>query len=476
METITNTPFSNQNVESLPANETEADDEMTGLVTAMLQRHLDVDAEQENPNSRESEQSPSLDLMHRRHQETLKTSKLLLVEDPATDVENLRDQLKEIGFEDVELIVDPYDIPDCLHSLGPDLVILDNSRSGNVCLTVLEAIRSDQRFQNLPVIVAIDPADASQKQEAYALGVNDFLTLPFCPSESVLRVQNVLEAKAHQDQLSKLAEREPRFKVLQSERLDVFIEIMLDHELIREDVELIDISVHGTKFATSRSLPKGAIVDLTIRAVELGMNVTISAEVRWTQLRSNGQSHIGCSFMVALPTETYMELARGGYLDRRLDSRRKVSLHATVKQELAAKRPEPVVILDYSSGGMLLSCYNSKKLGERLLIEMTDDTGKVAVIPAKSVWQRENDGEFNVGCSFLNNDGYEALQQILRSRNLVEVKRPVKQVESSRPFRMSAVWWIGLCAIYAWFLIHNLLHLDLSQGSWLRNLLEYAGL
>ena len=474
---MTNTTFPNQN-DDLPANESEVQDEATGLVTAMFQKHLDLEAQPVQGDSpRDSNgPSPALELMHRRHQETLASSKLMLVNDPATDVEDLRSQLKDIGFENVETSVDAAEIPDCLHSLTPDIVILDNSAPGSVGLVVLEAIRSDARFQKLPVVVLVDPNDSSQKQEAYALGANDYLTFPLCPNESVLRVQNVLAANAHEDQLSKLAEREPRYKILKSDRLDVFIEVMFEGELICEDVELIDISVHGTKFVTSRSLPKGTIVDLTIRAVELGLNVTISSEIRWVQLRSSGKSHLGCSFMVALPLETYMELARGGYLDRRLDPRRRVSLDATVKQELTTKRPEPVVILDYSSGGMLLSCYNSKKLGERLLVELADDNGNVAVIPIKSVWQRENDGQFNVGCSFLNNEGYESLQKILRSRNLVEVKRPIKRVESSRPFQMAPVWWIGMCTVYAWFLIHTCWRLDVSQDSWMRNLLDYLGL
>jgi hypothetical protein len=296
-----------------------------------------------------------------------------------------------------------------------------------------------------------------QKQEALMLGANDLLTRPLDTGETVLRVQNVLAAKAHQDQLSQSREREPRYRVINSERMTTAAEAMIDNELVHQQVELIDISLHGAKFSIDRSLPKGTIIDLTLQVPELDMNVTISAEVRWSQLRSGGHSHVGCSFITPLSADIYVDLATVGLLDRRLEPRRQISLDASVQEELAGKEADRATILDYSSGGMRVRCQNSKRLGERLLIELRDPEGNLTTIPAKTIWQREFDDGFHVGCCFLNNDGYESLQRILRSRRLLEAKKlNTVEEDEPRPFRLKSVWWLGLLTILAWIVVEQL--------------------
>ena len=67
---------------------------------------------------------------------------------------------------------------------------------------ILEYIRSNERFEHLPVVVLTSSSDAPTRLKALEMGATDFLAKPVDESELVLRVRNTLNAKAYQDRLT----------------------------------------------------------------------------------------------------------------------------------------------------------------------------------------------------------------------------------------------------------------------------------
>lgn len=68
------------------------------------------------------------------------------------------------------------------------LVLLDVMMPGLTGLEVLAAIRSDQRWAALPCVILTAAGHEQQREEAFRLGVDDFMTKPFSPKRLYARV------------------------------------------------------------------------------------------------------------------------------------------------------------------------------------------------------------------------------------------------------------------------------------------------
>ena len=93
-----------------------------------------------------------------------------------------------------------------------DLLLLDINMPRLDGFGVLEALR--RRGAELPVVVISSEGDDSFIQQAYDLGVTDYLTRPFNTTVVRRRVSNILAVYARQKHLVRLAEEQ----VLQREQ------------------------------------------------------------------------------------------------------------------------------------------------------------------------------------------------------------------------------------------------------------------
>ncbi|MEG0910299.1 MAG: EAL domain-containing protein [Ruthenibacterium sp.] len=58
---------------------------------------------------------------------------------------------------------------------------------------VLEALRGDARYVNLPIVVVTDSSNSNSEQKALALGAWDFVSKPYHPAIILFRLQNAIE-------------------------------------------------------------------------------------------------------------------------------------------------------------------------------------------------------------------------------------------------------------------------------------------
>ena len=98
-------------------------------------------------------------------------------------------QLKlEQGPFEVTLAADGREALEALEG-GPnvDLVVLDIMMPHLSGLDVLERLRADPRFRDVPCIVLTAAGQEQQYRQAMALGATDFMTKPFSPKKLYAR-------------------------------------------------------------------------------------------------------------------------------------------------------------------------------------------------------------------------------------------------------------------------------------------------
>ena len=78
----------------------------------------------------------------------------------------------------------------------PDLVLLDVMLPGEDGVTILQRLRSQEPYRNIPVIMATAKGTEFDKVHSLDLGADDYITKPFGMMEMVSRVKAVLR-RAH---------------------------------------------------------------------------------------------------------------------------------------------------------------------------------------------------------------------------------------------------------------------------------------
>lgn len=105
--------------------------------------------------------------------------KILIVDDFPTMRSITRNLLRELGFNQVEEADDGNAALPLLQSGGFDLLITDWSMPGMPGVELLKAVRADDRFRNLPVLMIAAESKRAQVVEAAQAGVDGYLVKPF---------------------------------------------------------------------------------------------------------------------------------------------------------------------------------------------------------------------------------------------------------------------------------------------------------
>lgn len=128
--------------------------------------------------------------------------RILVVDDQEANVQLLVKILARAGYQNVDGITDPADIPEHITTFPPDLILLDLHMPRVDGFAVLGALRRHVKpGVYLPVLVLTADVSPDAKRRALSLGARDFLTKPFDVEEVVLRVGNMLETRLLHTQL-----------------------------------------------------------------------------------------------------------------------------------------------------------------------------------------------------------------------------------------------------------------------------------
>lgn len=118
--------------------------------------------------------------------------RLLVAEDEPHIRRILATLLEASGFR-VTVVVDGTEAMARLEADDPfDLVLLDLLMPGMTGLEVLEAMRALPHREGLPVIILTAKGQDVDREKAFALGADDFITKPFSPKKLLNRVDQLL--------------------------------------------------------------------------------------------------------------------------------------------------------------------------------------------------------------------------------------------------------------------------------------------
>ena len=103
-------------------------------------------------------------------------------------------------LESTSFAVDPVgDGPSAIERLeggtGYDLVLLDIMMPGATGLEVLVRLREMEHRHAVPVVILTAKGQDADRDEAFSLGANDFVTKPFSPKKLLARIDEILEGR-----------------------------------------------------------------------------------------------------------------------------------------------------------------------------------------------------------------------------------------------------------------------------------------
>ena len=133
---------------------------------------------------------------------SLRRARIMMIDDEPITLEVMREFLEEAGYVNFIETSEPEDAMGLVAERLPDVILLDLMMPVVNGFDILAALRADERFLHIPVIVLTSSTNAGAKLKALELGATDFLAKPVDPSELALRIRNTLVAKVYLDRLA----------------------------------------------------------------------------------------------------------------------------------------------------------------------------------------------------------------------------------------------------------------------------------
>jgi putative two-component system response regulator len=137
--------------------------------------------------------------------EVVSNPRIAIIDDEPINIKVVQKHLTMAGYSRFYTTSDSRQALHLIHSASPDVLLLDIMMPHVSGLEVLEQLRQEPRFVDLPVIILTAACDQKTKLEALNLGATEFLGKPVDMVELAARLRNVLTLKAHQDRLKAYA-------------------------------------------------------------------------------------------------------------------------------------------------------------------------------------------------------------------------------------------------------------------------------
>jgi DNA-binding response OmpR family regulator len=126
----------------------------------------------------------------------LDRSRIVVVDDNVPSAELVQALLGRAGMPAVEVIHAAKELFARYDELSPDLVVLDLNMPVMDGYEVLTELRGQVASADLPILVLTADSTRDATHRALSLGASDFLTKPIDATELILRVRNLLSARA----------------------------------------------------------------------------------------------------------------------------------------------------------------------------------------------------------------------------------------------------------------------------------------
>lgn len=130
-------------------------------------------------------------------------AKILVVDQQQETLDNFRQLLAPWGFQ-VILLSHPRQFWQILEQSLPDLAILQLELPEISGIELCQVVRNDPNWYQLPILAISQSQDEQIIQQAFAAGVDDYLSLPLNPKQLITRIFNRLDKERYRRQQSEI--------------------------------------------------------------------------------------------------------------------------------------------------------------------------------------------------------------------------------------------------------------------------------
>jgi DNA-binding response OmpR family regulator len=117
--------------------------------------------------------------------------RILIVDDDAFIRRPLEFILREEGYEPATASDAEEGLRE-IEARPPDLIVLDVMMPGKDGLTWCAELKGDPRYAGIPIVLLSARGQERDRERAFVLGAEDFLTKPYSPHELKRRVREIL--------------------------------------------------------------------------------------------------------------------------------------------------------------------------------------------------------------------------------------------------------------------------------------------
>ena len=119
--------------------------------------------------------------------------KILIVDDFSTMRRIIKNLLRDLGFTNTDEADDGTTALPMLENGHYDFLVTDWNMPGMTGIELLKAIRADDRFKTLPVLMVTAEAKREQIIEAAQAGVNGYVVKPFTAQALKEKIEKIFE-------------------------------------------------------------------------------------------------------------------------------------------------------------------------------------------------------------------------------------------------------------------------------------------
>jgi DNA-binding response OmpR family regulator len=130
-------------------------------------------------------------------------AKIMVVDDDPVVLNHVKSLLLPLGFQ-VTTLQQPQHFWKELETFSPELLILDIEMPNFNGIELCQVVRTDSRWNHLPVLFLSVHSDANIVRQVYAVGADDYLRKPIVEQELITRVLNRLERTQLRQKLQQL--------------------------------------------------------------------------------------------------------------------------------------------------------------------------------------------------------------------------------------------------------------------------------
>ncbi|MCL2232136.1 MAG: response regulator [Treponema sp.] len=144
-------------------------------------------------------------------------TKILIIDDETINLDFFDVMLSKLGFE-VEKAKDGIEGLEKAKRFLPDLILLDNIMPRMSGWELTRILKSDPKYEGIPIVMFSDLNDVKDKVAGFELGVDDYITKPFNFSEVLARIRAVLR---NRELYAQIVVRESRLSLAEELSADI---------------------------------------------------------------------------------------------------------------------------------------------------------------------------------------------------------------------------------------------------------------